>query len=466
MNRLLITNGLLAAGDFESTGDLLCEDGKIVQVGGNPLPHRPSDAQCIDARGKIVMPGGVDVHTHLNLDAGGVISCDDFFSGTAAAACGGTTSIVDHPAFGPPGCALDYQINKYHELAGARALIDYGFHGVIQHVDENALSMMETLAGQGITSFKIYLTYAYKLSDAEVFKAFRRARELGLIICVHPENDGVIGTLRDEFRAAQKTAPCFHPRSRPPECEAEAINRMILLARMADNAPLYIVHLTCGLGLDYIQFARNRGQRNLWAETCPQYLLLDESAYSRPGLEGLKFIMCPPLRSPADREALWRGLEHDIDTIATDHCPFMFGTQKIMGADDFTRCPSGVPGIEERIPLMYSEGLAKKRISLRRFTELCCETPAKLFGLYPRKGVLAPGADADIVILDPEKKQTLGISSLHSNVDYCAYEGMEIQGSIEYVISRGDVIVQHGELRGEPGRGKFLKRDSLGERTL
>jgi dihydropyrimidinase len=471
MKRLLIKNGLLATGDFESTGDVLCEDGKIVQVGGSLLPqqavggeawHPPgADVQIIDATGKIIMPGGVDVHTHLNLDAGIAVSCDDFYSGTVAAASGGTTTIVDHPAFGPAGCALNYQINKYHEMARGRAVIDYGFHGVIQHVDEQALSMMESLAGQGITSFKVYLTYAHKLSDAETFKALRRARELGLVICVHPENDGVINTLRDEFRAAGKTAPCFHPLSRPAECEAEAINRMILLARMADNAPLYIVHLTNALGLEYIQFARGRGQRNLWAETCPQYLLLDESVYSLPGAEGLKFIMCPPLRTPADCEALWQGLDNGIDTVATDHCPFRYDTQKMMGRDDFTLCPSGVPGIEERIPLMFSEGVAKKRISLKRFTELCCETPAKLFGLYPRKGTLAPGSDADIVILDPAKKQTLTASVLHSKVDYCAYEGLEIQGRIEYVFSRGELIVKQGEFCGEPGRGQFLKRDRI-----
>ena len=460
MKQLLIKNGLLAAGDFKTSGDVLCVDGKIARLGGNlSIAHNGQDTEIIDAAGKIVMPGGVDVHTHLNLDVGIAVSSDDFYTGTVAAACGGTTSIVDHPAFGPSGCALDHQINKYHELAAGKAVIDYGFHGVIQHVDADVLSMMETLAGQGVTSFKIYLTYAHKLSDPDIFKTLRRASELRVMICAHPENDGVINLLRNEFRAAGKTAPRCHPLSRPFECEAEAISRLILLARMADNAPLYIVHLTNALGLEFINGARRQGQKNLWAETCPQYLLLDESLYSLPGIEGLKYIMCPPLRTPADCEALWRGLDKDIDIVATDHCPFFFETQKKMGRDDFTLCPSGVPGIEERIPLLYSEGVAKKRITLRRFVELCCEMPAKLFGLYPRKGTLSPGADADLVIFDPEKKKTLNSAALNSRVDYCAYEGREVQGWPECVISRGELIVRSGNFCGQAGRGQFLKRD-------
>jgi len=461
MKKLLIKNGLLAAGNFDTLGDVLCENGKIFKVGANLLPGAKAspDLEIIDAKGEIIMPGGVDVHTHMNLDTGSAVSCDDFYSGTVAAACGGTTTIVDHPAFGPDGCSPDYHINKYRDMADGKAVIDYSFHGVIQNVDDNVLSAMENLAGQGITSFKVYLTYAHKLSDADVFRALRKARESGLVVCVHPENDGVVNLLRDEFRAAGKTAPRYHPLSRPMECEAEAINRMILLARIADNAPLYIVHLTNALGLDFVKLARKMGQQNLWAETCPQYLLLDESRYSLPGIEGLKYLMCPPLRTPADRNALWKGLEQDIDTIATDHCPFNFETQKIAGKKDFSRCPSGVPGVEERIPLMYSEGVQKKRISLRRFVELCCTRPAQLFGLYPRKGIIAPGSDADIVILDPHKKQTIGKSILHSNVDYCAYEEMDVTGWPEYVISRGELIVRHGEFYGKTGRGRFLKRD-------
>jgi dihydropyrimidinase len=233
---------------------------------------------------------------------------------------------------------------------------------------------------------------------------------------------------------------------------------MILFAKMAGDAPLYIVHLTNKLGLGFIVDARRRGQKNLFAETCPQYLLLDESRYSLPGLEGLKYIMCPPLRSPADQEALWKGLEDDIDTVATDHCPFMFETQKMLGKDDFTKCPSGAPGIEERIPLLYSEGVMKKRISLGRFVELCCTWPAKIFGMYPQKGVLASGSDADIVILDPDKRVKINKTTIHGNVDYSAYDGFDVQGWPVCTISRGEVIVRDGELIGKAGRGKFIKR--------
>jgi dihydropyrimidinase len=326
--------------------------------------------------------------------------------------------------------------------------------------------MMESLAAEGISSYKVYLTYGFKLSDGDLFRVLKRAKELGVLVTVHPENDGVINLLREQFRAEGKTSPAYHPLSRPAECEAEAINRMILMARIANDAPLYIVHLTNRLGLEFIRAARNRGQKNLLAETCPQYLLLDESRYGLPGpeapardaLEGLKYIMCPPLRGPADQDALWKGLEAGIDTVATDHCPFFFETQKMLGKDDFTKCPSGVPGIEERMALLYSEGVVKKRISLRRFVEVCCGSPAKIFGMYPQKGVLAPGSDADIVIIDPDRRTVLRKSMLHSNVDYSAYEGFEVRGWPVCTISRGEVIVRNGKFYGAAGRGRFIKR--------
>jgi dihydropyrimidinase len=463
MKQLLVKNGLTLAGDSESICDVLCEGKKITRIGKDLVPagENAADIEIIDASGKIVIPGGVDVHTHLDLFTGMTKSSDDFFTGTLAAAFGGTTTIVDHPAFGPVGCAPEYQIEKYHEKAAGKAVIDYSFHGVIQHVDESVLNALEGLVDRGISSLKVYLTYGFKLSDADVFRVLRRAKELGLLTTVHPENDGVISLLREEFRAAGKTAPRFHPLSRPAGCEAEAIGRMILLARMAGNAPLYIVHLSNSLGLEFIAGARAGGQKNLWAETCPQYLLLDDSLYSLPGNEGLKYIMCPPLRTKADNNALWQGLEKTIDTVATDHCPFFFETQKIMGKDDFTLCPSGAPGIEERIPLLYSEGVTKKRIGLRRFAELCCAAPAKLFGMYPQKGLIAPGSDADIVIIDPDEKRVISKSILHSNVDYSAYDGFEVSGWPVCTISRGEVIVRDGKFTGTAGRGRFVKRRTL-----
>ncbi|MCL2319516.1 MAG: dihydropyrimidinase, partial [Treponema sp.] len=350
---------------------------------------------------------------------------------------------------------------KYHALAEGRAVIDYSFHGVVQHVDEDVLARMKTLADEGITSYKVYTTYGYKLSDESIYRLLERAGELGLLIAVHPENDGVVNYLRGKFLAEGKRTPRYHPLSRPPECEAEAVSRMILLAKMAGDAPLYIVHLTNALALGFIKGARSRGQKNLYAETCPQYLLLNEGRYSLSGNEGLKYIMCPPLRTDADRDALWQGLGADIDTVATDHCPFLFETQKILGKDDFTKCPSGAPGVEERIPLMYSEGVVKKRLGLRRFTELCSAMPAKLFGFYPQKGVIKEGSDADIVIIDPEKRVTFSRENIHAHVDYSAYEGFEVQGYPVCTISRGEVIIRDGIANAAPGRGKFIKRQRL-----
>ena len=455
MKDLLIKGGLVVTEDTEETCDILCSGEKIKRI-GKELSAR--DAEIINASGKIVIPGGVDVHTHFCLDVGTAVASDDFCTGTLAAAWGGTTTIVDHPAFGPSGCSLDHQIKKYRELADGQAVIDYSFHGVIQHVDENVLAMMETLAENGISSYKVYTTYGFKLSDEGLYRVLKRAGELGVLIAVHPENDGVINFLREKFRSEGKLSPHYHPLSRPAECEAEAVSRMILFAKMAKDAPLYFVHLSNALALDIIKSARDRGQKNIYAETCPQYLLLDESLYGLPGIEGLKYLMCPPLRGAPDRDALWQGLRADIDTVATDHCPFFFESQKIMGKDDFTKCPSGAPGVEERIPLMFSEGVVKKRISLRRFTDLCSATPSKLFGLYPQKGVIKEGSDADIVIIDPDKDVVLRQDKLHANVDYSAYEGIEVTGYPVCTISRGEVIIRDGISSAKAGRGKFVKR--------
>ena len=455
MKDLLIKGGLVVTENTEELCDILCSNEKIKKIGKD---LSAPDAEIINAEGKIVIPGGVDVHTHFNLDTGTTVVSDDFYTGTLAAAWGGTTTIIDHPAFGPAGCSLDHQINKYHGLAGGKAVIDYSFHGVIQHVDDNVLTMIETLANEGITSYKVYTTYDFMLTDDKLYRVLERAAELKVLIAVHPENDGVINYLKEKFRAEGKLSPKYHPLSRPSLCETETVSRMILFAKLAGDAPVYFVHLTNSLALDFINVARERGQKNIYAETCPQYLFLDESLYDLPGIEGLKYVMCPPLRGAADREDLWQGLNAGLDIVGTDHCPFFFETQKIMGKDDFTKCPSGAPGVEERIPLLYSEGVGKKRISLRRFTELCCTTPAKIFGLYPEKGVIKEGSDADLVIIDPEKRVVLSKDNLHSNVDYSAYEGMELTGYPVCTISRGEVIIKDGTANAKPGRGKFFKR--------
>jgi dihydropyrimidinase len=456
MGELLIKGGLVVTEETERITDVLIAGEKIKKIGEH-IPA-PKDCKIIEAQGKTIIPGGIDVHTHLNLDVGFTRVSDDFYTGTVAAAWGGTTTIVDHPGFGPAGCALDHQIKKYHEFAENKAVIDYGFHGVIQHLDDAVLDRMASLVHEGIVTYKIYLTYNFKLSDSDVYRVLERARQLGILITVHSENDGVIQYLRSQFKQAGTVSVPYHPLSRPPECEAEAINRMILFAKMAGYAPLYIVHLSSALGLGFIKRAREQGQQNLYVETCPQYLFLEDSLYDIPHYEGLKYIMCPPLRKRHDREILWEALRTDIDTVATDHCPFFFKTQKILGKDDFTKCPSGAPGIEERIPLLFSEGVVKKRISLRRFVELCSTNPAKLFGMYPQKGVIKEESDADIVIIDPNKKWVLQNTTLHAHVDYSAYEGMELSGYPEVVISRGEIIVQNNTFSGVPGRGKFIIR--------
>ena len=459
MKNLLIKGGLVVTDDTEEVCDILCCEEKIKQIGKDICAP---DAEVIDAVGKIVIPGGVDVHTHLCLETGAASVSDDFYTGTLAAAWGGTTTIVDHPGFGPAGCSLDHQIKRYHQLAQGKAVIDYSFHGVIQHVDDDVLSKMETLIQEGIVSFKLYTTYGFKLSDKDICRVLERAKELNALIAVHCENDGAVNYLTEKFRSEGKLSPKYHPLSRPCEAEAEAVNRMIQLAKISGDAPLYIVHLTNALALEFVKSVRVRGQKNLFVETCPQYLFLDKSLYDLPAGEGVKYIMCPPLRGEVDRQALWQGLVSDIDTVATDHCPFYFESQKIAGINDFTKCPSGAPGIEERVSLLYSQvaqgNMQTGGSSLRRFTELCCTTPAKLFGLYPQKGVIKEGSDADLVIIDPSRREVLSRKNLHANIDYSAYEGIEVQGWPVCTISRGEVIIKDGVANAQAGRGRFIKR--------
>jgi dihydropyrimidinase len=467
MASLLIRKGRVVTETAESPADLLITGEKIAAIGEPGALTAPADAAVIDAEGLLVLPGGIDVHTHMNLNTGQTVASDDFYTGTVAAACGGTTCIVDHVSFGPPGCKLRHQIDAYHALAQGKAVIDYGFHGVIQHVDDEVLDSMKSLADEGITSVKLYMTYGFKIDDAGFFRVLRRAKELGVTVCVHAENDGVIALLREEAGAAGHVSPKWHPRTRPPDTEAEAVSRAIHLARLAGDAPLYIVHLTNAQALAHIRAARAKGQRHLYAETCPQYLLLDDSAYDADPRTALGYIKCPPLRTPADNDVLWEALTRDIDVVATDHCPFMLKIQKLhfasggtgnIGDIDFRLCPSGAPGVEERLSLLYSEGVNRGRITLRRFVELCSTNPAKRFGLYPRKGVLAAGSDADVLLWDPKAPGVLHAASLHSTVDYTPYEGLRLTGAPHTVISRGEVIVSKGKFCGEAGRGRFVAR--------
>lgn len=449
---MIIKNGYVVTQDSVLQTDVRIENGVIAELAQNL-----SGADVIDAAGKYVLPGGIDVHTHFCLDVGFAVAQDDFYTGSVAAACGGTTTIVDHPGFGPAGCRLDHQIKLYHTLAKGKAVIDYSFHGVLQHVDADVLRMMEKLAGEGITSYKLYMTYSYKMSDDDIYAALKRAKELGVMIAVHPENDGLVNTRRRELSESGCTAPKYHAISRPEQCEAEAISRMAQISAVAGDAPLYIVHLTNHLGMQYIRLAKQNGLENLFVETCPQYLVLDDSLYERE--DGLKYVLSPPLRHKDNNALLWEDIRQgDIDTVGTDHCPFDYALKLKLGGEDFTKCPNGIPGVELRVPLMFSEGVMKERITPVQFAQLCATNPAKLFGLYPKKGVIRAGSDADIVIIDPAKAYTVTHERLHENVDHTPYEGLEIQCDIDRVISRGDVIVQNNTYIGEMGRGQFIKR--------
>lgn len=450
---MVIKNGIVVCENGTLHADVLIREGVIQRIGKDL-----SDTETIDAMGKYVLPGGIDVHTHMDLDVGIAVAQDSFYTGTVAAACGGTTAIVDHLAFGPRGCGLDHQIRRYHELADGKAVIDYGFHGVLQHVDADALAKMESLAAEGITSYKIYMTYDYKIPDGDIYTILKRAKELGVIIAVHPENDGVVNSKRRELVAAGCTQPIYHERSRPADCEAEAINRVCQISKMAGDAPLYIVHLSNRLGMEYINLNKVKGLKNVFVETCPQYLALDESCYLRE--DGVKFILSPPLRKKENNELLWDDIaKGSIHTIATDHCPFDYTLKKKMGGEDFTKCPNGLPGVELRMPLLFSEGVLKKRITADAFAKLCSTNPAKLFGMYPQKGAIREGADADIVLINPDKKHAVTHADLHENVDHTPYEGMEILCAVDTVLSRGEVIVRDNTYVGAKTRGRFIKRN-------
>ncbi len=450
----LIRGGTIVTDESLFKGDILIKDGRIAEIS-----NRAEADRVIDATGKYVLPGAVDIHTHMDLDVGIARVIDDFYTGTVAAACGGTTTIVDHMAFGPRGCSPWHQVREYHRLADGVAAVDYGFHGVLQHVDDAALDdMAQIAADEGITSFKIYMTYDYRLTDLDLMKVLERAGQEGILIAAHCENHGMVTYFRERFVREGKTQARWHPVSRPAVAEAEAVNRLLCLAHAAGDAPVYVVHLSTRAGLGEVRRARAAGQKRFGAETCPQYLLLDERLYDDPQ-EGLKALMAPPLRAQADRDALWTALAGDeLDTVATDHCPFTFAQQKQQGARDFTKCPSGAPGVEERLILMYSEGVAKGRITLPQLVRYACANPARVAGLYPRKGAIQAGADADLVILDPDRAWTLTTEKLHGNADYTCYEGMPVKGMIERVLLRGETVALNGDFTGARGGGQYLRR--------
>lgn len=454
--KILIKNGLLVYEGKEEKGDILVEDEKILRVGS---VIEAADL-VIDAEGQIVIPGGIDPHTHMELQQSEKFrSCDDFYTGGAAAAIGGTTTIIDHIGFGPAGCNLHYSIDEYREKA-LKSPIDYSFHGVIQHVDDNILSeLTDIVKNEGITSFKAYTTYGYKVGDGDVFRLFEVLKEAGGILTVHCENDEIIGLLRQRSMDEGKLSVLWHAKTRPPETEAEAAGSIMDISRLAGDAPFYIVHTSAAYTIDKVRQAFDLGLKNTHVETCTQYLLLTDDKYSEGGNEeGIKYLMSPPLRKKEDVEKLWEGIfDGTVETVGTDHCPFMY-KDKAEGLDDYTKAPGGAPGVEERLRVLYTEGVVKRGLSLSRYVDLISTNAAKIFGLYPRKGTLLPGSDADLVILDPNSGEILGSEGSMSTCDYSLYEGYKSECKVRLVMQRGKILKNGTEINLGKGAGKFLKR--------
>lgn len=453
--KTLITNGTIVTATDMYTGDVLVEGETIAQIGTKLT--LPVD-RTIDAQGKLVIPGGIDVHTHLDMPFGGTTSADDFESGTVAAAHGGTTCIVDF-AIQERGRTLREAWETWRKRAEGKAVVDYGFHMIMRESTPALREEMGALVHEGVTSFKLFMAYpgVFLMDDASIFRTMQRSGEIGATICMHAENGPVIDVLVEQALAKGYTAPKWHALTRPARLEAEATYRAICLAEVAD-VPVYIVHLSAAEALEHVTAARDRGLP-AFAETCPQYLFLSYDNYEEPGFDGAKYVMSPPLRAREKQKELWRGLKFDdLQAVSTDHCPFCLKGQKEAGASDFSKIPNGAPGIEQRMILLYDGGVVGGQISLNRFVEISSTSPAKIFGLFPRKGTIAVGSDADLVVLDPNGETTWSAKTHHMRVDYNPYEGRRCKGSIDVVLSRGEVIVEKQSFKGRAGRGVYQKR--------
>ena len=452
---ILIQNGTLVFPGGSRKADLLIDGEKIARIGTDL--DIPAGCTVVDASGKLVFPGFIDAHTHFDLHVAGTVTVDDFASGTKAAAAGGTTTIID---FGTayPNETLNEGLDNWFRKAEAGCSCDYGFHQTITEWNETISAQIPDMIERGASTFKIYMTYDTQIDDETVFKVLRRLKECGTTTGCHCENSGMIDALREEFAADpdRRTAVSSHYLTRPAAAEAEAIGRYCHLAEVADE-PVIDVHLTCEEGLEEIRAARKRGQK-VYVETCPQYLVMDDSLYERkPYEEASRYVCAPPLRKKTDQEALWKALrDGEIQTVSTDHCSFTID-QKKLGKDDFRKIPGGMPGVETRGAVIYSEGVAKGRISKEKMCELLCENPARLYGMYPKKGTLSVGSDADIVILDPSEGRTISAKTQVSKCDYAPLEGMELSCSIDEVYLRGTLIARDGQVVLE-NRGQYVKR--------
>jgi dihydropyrimidinase len=453
--KTVVRNGRIVTAVDDYHADLLIEDGRIAMIARSI----DFDAdRVIDAKGRLVLPGGIDPHTHMELPFGGTSASDDFETGTVAAAHGGTTTIIDFAVQGK-GQTLAQAVDAWHAKADGKTAIDYGFHLICTDLPETRLSEMKSMIDQGVSSFKLFMAYpgVFLVDDGTIFRAMQTAGEHGGLICMHAENGVVIDVMVRQALAQGHTAPKYHALTRPTLAEAEGVHRAIAIAEMARSS-VYIVHLSCSDALDEVTRARDLGIP-AYAETCPQYLFLDDSLYDRPGFEGAKWVMTPALRAKSNQDKLWRGLQYnDLQVVSTDHCPFCMKEQKELGKDDFSKIPNGGPGVEHRMSLIFNGGVVGGRISLNRFVEITSTAQAKIFGLFPRKGTIAVGSDADIVIFDPDEEMTISATTHHMRVDYSAYEGMKVRGVTKTVLSRGEVIIEEGQYVGRKGHGSFLKR--------
>lgn len=459
---LLIRNGRVITAVDDYHADVFIEDQTVSVIGA----HLDLEADTvIDASGKLLFPGGVDPHTHLDMPFGGTVTADDWASGTTAAACGGTTTLIDF-AIQDFGSSLHAGVEAWMKRAEDRAAIDYAFHTIVRELHDSHLKEMDALVGEGITSFKLFMAYpgVFMVDDATIFEAMLRTKENGGLICMHAENGGVIDALVKRALAEGHTEPKWHALTRPMSAEAEATRRAIALAEMA-GAPVYIVHLSAGDAMEEVRRARERGLP-VFAETCPQYLFLSYEDYERPGFEGAKYVMSPPLRPKGNEERLWNGLQTNaLQAVSTDHCSFCMKEQKELGKNDFSKIPNGAPGIENRMMLLYDGGVNGGRFSANRFVELTSTRPAKIFGLYPRKGSITVGADADLILWDPERKWTISAATHRMKADYSAYEGREVRGIPDKVLVRGKVIVEDQKYVGSLKHGRFTKREPGTART-
>jgi len=453
---VIIKGGQIVTASDRYVADVLCDDGIIVAIGADL--DAPAGAEVIDASGQYVFPGGIDAHTHMELPFMGTVSADDFFTGTAAGIAGGTTTIIDFIIPNRNQSLIEARENWFAK--SAKACGDYAFHMAVTWFSEQVdREMRQVFNDNGISAFKTFMAYtgAIGVDDEELISIIDTAGDLGALVTAHCEHGQAVIAMQKKLLEQGKTAPKYHARSRPTWVEGEATNRAIMLAKNAGQ-PVYIVHLTCKESMDAVYRARKEGQL-VWVETCPQYLLLDDSVYDKPDFEGAAYVMSPPIRPAGHQEYLWNGLALGaIHTVATDHCPFRQADQKSMGKGDFTKIPNGAAGIENRLALMYTYGVMEGRLTLEQFVDVCCTRPAKIFNLYPRKGAVLVGSDADLVVYDPAASGTISARDHHHQVDRNIFEGFAIQGAVSHTVANGRVQYAAGDLRVERGAGRYLPR--------